>query len=296
VRSKPDPDVFDRVRTEFVYGDLLDSQTIDDSVARCDVVIHAAAHIHIGWRKPEESMRVNRDGTKVVVNACLKHNRKLIHVASTNTLAIGTRESPANETTPLDNAGGQVPCNYVQSKRAGVLDVQQAISRGLYAIIVCPGFMVGPWDWKPSSGRMMLTVGRNWKPIAPAGGCCVCDARDVSAAIIRAIDTEVESGREYILGGENWTYKRLWKEMAQRMGTRGPLFAAGPLQRWIGGAVGDLWGLVFAEPDLNSAGIRMTRQYHWYDSSRARKELGYRNRDVCESLDDAAQWIRARHT
>lgn len=295
VRRSPEPAIFHGIRTELVCGDLLDHPTVEAAVARCDAVIHAAGHIHIGWRKLQESMRVNRDGTKVVVDACLKHGRKLVHVASTNTMAVGTRDVPADETTPLDNAGGQVPCNYVVSKRAGVEDVQAAITRGLYAVIVCPGFMLGPWDWKPSSGRMLLEVGRRWKPIAPAGGCCVCDARDVAAAIIHAVESDVESGREYILGGENWTYKALWKEIARRMGKPGPLFAAGPLQRWIGGALGDVWGLMVNETDFNSAGIRMTRQYHWYDSSRAQQELGYQIRDVLESLDDAAEWIRTNH-
>jgi dihydroflavonol-4-reductase len=295
VRRAPESVVFNGIRTDFIKGDLLDQPAIDEAVARCDAVIHAAGYIHIGWRKLDESMRVNRDGTRAVVDACLKHGRRLVHVASTNTMAIGTRTTPADETTPLDNAGGQVPCNYVLSKRAAVTDIHNAIGRGLNAVIVCPGFMLGPWDWKPSSGRMMLEVGRGWKPVAPAGGCCVCDARDVAAAIIRAAEEEVESGREFILGGENCTYKSLWREMAHRMGKRGPLFAAGPVQQWIGGTLGDLWGMIVAESDVNSAGIRMTRQYHWYDSSRAQRELGYQIRDVRGSLDDTAQWIRQHH-
>ncbi len=294
VRREPEPIVFAGIRTEYVSCDLLDRQTIEQAVGRCDVVIHAAGHIHIGWRQLDESMRVNRDGTRAVVDACLKHGRKLVHVATTNALAIGTRESPADEQTPLDNAGGQVPCNYVVSKRAGVEDVQSAIAKGLDGVIVFPGFMLGPWDWKPSSGRMMLEVGRGWKPVAPAGGCCVCDARDVAAAIIRAAEAEVPS-REFILGGENWTYKALWKEMAARMGAPGPWFAAGPMQRLIGGAFGDLWGRLVAETDFNSAGIQMTGQYHWYDSSRAQRELGFQIRDVRQVLDDAAEWIRTHH-
>ena len=36
------------------------------------------------------------------------------------TLAVGTREKPADELTPCGNAGGQVPCSYVLSKKAGV--------------------------------------------------------------------------------------------------------------------------------------------------------------------------------
>lgn len=295
IRGKPTVGVFDEIETEFVTGDLLDEDVIKEAVARCDAVIHAAGLIHIGWSQMEESMRVNRDGTRIIVEACLESQRKLLHVASTNTLGLGTRQTPADEDTPLDNAGGQVPCSYVLSKRAGVEEVQRGIERGLEAVILCPGFMLGPGDWKPSSGRMMVEMGRGWKMIAPAGGCSVCDARDVAKATIAALHLDLEPGREFLLCGENLTYKQLWREMASRMGQRGPLFAAGPLQRWIGGMVGDAWSKLGKEGDVNSASLRMTRQFHWYDSTRAQEELGFRNRNTNETLNDAAAWLRAYH-
>ncbi len=225
----------------------------------------------------------------------LKHDRKLVHVGTVNTLAIGTRDAPSNETTPLDHAGGQIPCSYVVSKRAGVAEVQRGIDQGLRALVVHPGFMLGPWDWKPSSGRMILEVGRSWKPIAPSGGCCVCDVRDVAAGTIAALDAEVENGRHFILGGENWSYFQLWTEMAKRMGTRGPIMAAGPLQRWLGSVAGDGWSMIAREGDLNSAGVKMSSLFHFHDSTRARQELGYQTRDVAESLDEAADWITSHH-
>ncbi len=295
VRGQPDPTVFDGIQTDFASGDLLDQEVIDDAVSRCDAVIHAAGLIHIGWKRLEESMRVNRDGTKVLVDACLKYDRKLVHVGTVNTLAIGTRDTPSNETTPLDHAGGQIPCSYVVSKRAGVAEVQRGIEQGLRALIVHPGFMLGPWDWKPSSGRMILEVGRSWKPIAPSGGCCVCDVRDVAAGTIATLNAEVENGRHFILGGENWSYFDLWTEMAKRMGKRGPIMPAGPLQRWLGSVAGDGWSMIAAEGDLNSAGVKMSSLFHFHDSTRARQELAYQTRDVAESLDEAVDWIKSHH-
>ena len=296
VRGPVNAEVFEGIETDFVFGDLLDQDVISDAVSRSDAVIHSAGLIHIGWQRLDESMRVNRDGARVVVDACRTHDRKLVHVGTVNTLAVGTPDAPADESTPLDNAGGQIPCSYVVSKRAGVAEVQRGIEQGLRAVIVHPGFMLGPWDWKPSSGRMMVEVGRSWKPIAPAGGCSVCDSRDVAAGTIAAIDADVENGRQFILGGENWTYFDLWTEMAKRMGARAPIMRAGPLQRWIGAAVGDLWSMVASETDLNSAGVKMSSSFHWYDSSRARQELCYPTRDVHESLDQAAAWIKDHHT
>jgi dihydroflavonol-4-reductase len=112
--------VFEGVDTEFVSGDLLDRDLITKVVQDCDAVIHAAGLIHLGWKRLRESMRVNGEGTQIMVDACLQHGCKLIHVGTVNTLAVGTQEQPADESTPYDNAGGQIPCSYVLSKNARV--------------------------------------------------------------------------------------------------------------------------------------------------------------------------------
>ncbi|MCG8651597.1 MAG: HpnA protein, partial [Pirellulales bacterium] len=132
--------------------------------------------------------------------------------------------------------------------------------------------------------------------IAPSGGCSVCDSRDVARGTIAAIEKGGHQGRQFILAGENWDYKRLWTEMAQRMGQRAPVVRLGPLVAAGAGAAGDIWAKVTGrELDVNSAAIRMSSLFHWHDSSRARRELGYQTRDVRESLDASAQWIRDHH-
>ena len=70
---------------------------------------------------------------------------------------------------------------------------------------------------------------------------------------------------------------------------------AGPAQRWIGQVAGDVMSkFMKGESDLNSASVRMSSQFHWYDSSRAKEELGYRSRDPDESIDDAIDWLQGR--
>lgn len=296
VRTDPAAAVFEGLDTQQVRGDLFDVAVIENAISQCDAVIHAAGVIHLGWTRNDESMRINRDGTRTIVDACIKHDRKIIHVGTVDTLAVGSKEVAASEETPLEHAGGQIPCDYVLSKRAGVEEVLAGVRRGLRAVIVHPGFMLGPWDWKPSSGRMMLEVGRAWRPLAPAGGCSLCDARDVAKTTIDAITRGGDSGRQFILAGTNLTYMQVWTEMADRMGSRRPVMRLGPLQRWIGGWGGDLWTKISQrEGDVNSAAIKMSTQYHWHDSSRAIAELGYQIRDYQESLDASAEWVKTHH-
>ena len=90
--------------------------------------------------------------------------------------ALGHREPPARSqrTTP---AGG-VLCPYVVTKRESEHVILEWVGRGLDATIVNPGFMIGPYDWKPSSGRMLLQVAKGWGLFAPLGINSYCDVRE----------------------------------------------------------------------------------------------------------------------
>lgn len=297
VRDKSDARLWEDLNVEWVRGDLTDHEVIDRAVAGCDTVIHAAALIHFGWTRIEESLRINRNGTALVAEAALRHQCRMIHVATVNTLPrhVGRGSDPAvNEETPLTDANDQVPCAYVVSKRASVTEVERRIERGLDAVIVHPGFMLGPWDWKPSSGRMILELGKRYVAWCPTGGCSVCDVRDVSSAILAAIERGCR-GRHYILAGENWSYRRLWTELAHRQGRPRPIFPVGPMVR----AGVSLYGTMLAqwmgyESELNSAALKMSSFRSWYDSTRAETELGYRRRDIAQTLEDAIRWVSDR--
>jgi dihydroflavonol-4-reductase len=244
--------------------------------------------VHIGWSQADVHEAINVEGTRNIAEAAAAEGAKLVYVSSINALGLGRKDFEAEEETALE---GIVPCPYVTTKKRAEELVLESVEKGLQASIVNPGFMLGPWDWKPSSGRMMLEVARRFTPLAPAGSFNVCDVRDVSAGTVAAIQLG-RSGRRYILGGHNLSYFQLWKQMAAIAGKRGPLFPAGPLQRMIGGWYGDLFHRVTGkEPDLNSAGVRMSSQHHRFSSRRAMEELGYTIRPLEETLRDAWNWF-----
>ena len=303
IRQDPDPQVFQGVEVALARSELVASQdssgsegdALEAAIEACDAVVHSAGMIHIGWQQMDSSMRVNRDGTERIASACRRFGKKLVYVGTVDALAVASRQTVADESTPITHAGGKIPCAYVQSKRAGLEVVRRGVTEGLNAVMVHPGFMLGPWDWKPSSGRMMLELAKGWKPIAPSGGCSLCDVRDVAQAIATAVREDIDPGREYILAGHNWTYLKLWTEMAERMGKRPPIRRAGPGMEYLAGLFGDLWAWGSGkEPDVNSAGVKMSAQYHWYSSHRAETELNYQIRAAEQTLDDAAEWILER--
>lgn len=272
---------------ERVIGDASNAAVLQNATAGMDAVIHSAGHVQIGWSQSKEHQAINVVGTRNVAVAARTSGARLVHVSTVNALGLGRLETPATEESFLP---GAIECPYVVSKRAGEAAVQEEIERGLSAVLVYPGFLLGPWDWKPSSGKMLLEVA-SFAPLAPTGAFSVGDARDVANAILAAAKSPQLHGK-FILAGHNLTYMETWKKFASQAGKRGPRFRAGPINRWIGALAGDVWGRVTGrEPNLNTAGMLMSCQQHCFSSAKAERELGYNIRPVEESIGDAWNWF-----
>ncbi len=293
-RSGTDRKPFDGLDVEIVEGDLSDLHILTSAIQGCEAVIHCAAMIHVGWTKLELAREVNVEGTRRITQACKSADCRLVYVTTVDTFqAAVSTDAPLNEAS----TGGisKTRCNYVISKMEAEQVVEDAIkSEQLNAVIVHPGFMLGPYDWKPSSGRMMVEVTKSPVVFAPPGGCSLCDARDVAAGAVNAIEA-ARSGEHYILAGENVSYQQLFQRMLQTAGKRKRAFRFGPAIRLVGNVI-DLANrcLPIKEGDVNGAAIQMGCQFHCYDSGKAERELGYVRRSSDETLADAWEWLSAR--
>lgn len=274
-----------------VQGTLENGDAIMRGVQGCQAVIHCAAMIHLGWTQLDQSRQVNVEGTRRIVEACLVNGAKLIHVSTVDTLpAARSIDEPVDE---LSESGvPKIPCSYVVSKREAEDVVRCAVDQQqLSAVIVNPGFMLGPYDWKPSSGRVMLGVSRALIPFATRGGCSLCDARDVASAIVNSVD-QGQSGQSYILAGKNITYRQLWADILETAGHPRRVFwpyRALTVAGWVFDAVYRL--LPIQERSVNGAAIALGQLNNFYSSAKAARELGYRCRPASETLQETWRWL-----
>jgi dihydroflavonol-4-reductase len=274
---------------EIAAGDVTDAATLQAAMKGISGVVHAAGCVLMGWSHAELHESVNHLGTQHVAEAARRAGARMVYVSTINSLGVGLRDRLADEEWV---AGPNVPCPYVVSKQAADRSVREQIELGLDACIVHPGLMFGPWDWKPSSGRMLIEVVQRFTPVSPAGGISVCDVRDVAHGIVTAL-AAAPTGRAFVLAGHNLTYLKLWQHFADIAGGSRPLCRSGPLMRLAAGRVGDLWGRITGhEPDVNSAAIKLSDPFHYFSSARAQRELGYQIRPLEESIRDAWQWFR----
>ncbi|MEM7478893.1 MAG: NAD-dependent epimerase/dehydratase family protein [Planctomycetota bacterium] len=293
-RKGTSKEAFDDLQVEIIEGDLSSPELLAEAASGCRAVIHSAAFIHIGWQKLQQSREVNVVGTENIIEASKQSGARLVHVSTVDTLPAAVDLS-----SPIDEKGdggiSKTPCSYVVSKSEAEEVVRQAIKADqMDAVIIHPGFMLAPFDWKPSSGRMMLEVNKSPIVAAPPGGCSVCDARDVASAIARSVELG-RSGQNYILAGANLSYQEFWRQILQTTGRNRRVWRLGKGVRLVGACI-DLANriLPIKEGDVNGGAIAMGSLNHFYDSSLAEAELEYKRRPLEETLGDAWEWLSTR--
>lgn len=277
---------------EVINGELDDEAVVQRAVSGCRAVVHSAALIHIGYTRLEEARRVNVSGTRTLAAACRAAGCRMIHVSTVDTLpAAVTIDQPIDEQS---SGVAKTVCTYVVSKRESDEVVTAACLEGLDAVIVHPGFMLGPYDWKPSSGSLMLAVKRAPVVVAPRGTTSVCDARDVAAAIANSIAAG-RSGEHYILAGMNIGYPELCERIVSVMRDPKRVFRMRKVIPAVARVV-DLWNRTTGarERSFNGAALAMAHLHHAYDSSKAERELEYRRRPLDETLVEAWEWLNQR--
>lgn len=277
---------FEGLDVEQIDGDLDDSAALARCFEGADCVVHSAAMVDIRYGGRDAMTRVNVGGTKSVLDA-IPNGARFVHVSTVDAIGLAPGGAPANEDTPCRPEEEGVP--YVDTKRAA--DRLVLASAADY-VIVYPTYMLGPWDWKPSSGRMILEIAKGKGAFAPGGGNNFVYIGDVVDALITAAGKQ--RGGRWILGNQDLSYREAWSLMAEVTGARKP-FAA--LPNWMGslaaGALSAANAIGLPEGDINAASTAMSFIPHYFDASRARTELGMRQTPISTAIAEAWAWFRA---
>ena len=276
---------------ERVTGDLLDGGPgLDRAVRGCEFVFHCAALTNM-WANRELTWKVNLEGTRVMVDACLRNDvRRLVYTGSASSFGFGTMQHPGTEGSPFPDVYRGVP--YMESKHEAMrLVLSEVERRGLDAVVVAPTFMLGRYDAGPSSGEAILRFIRRKSPFVPPGGRNFACASDVAAAMVRALDRGA-GGQVYILGGANLTYMDFF--------TRVALMAGVPPPRWVlpgaalagaglaGSALSSVTGRAMP---LNRTMARLVTCDAYYSSDRADDTLGLERTPVETSIRECLQGL-----
>jgi len=279
---------------EVVRGDMLDAAAMARALEGCDALAHVAADYRLWAPDPEEIVRHNREGTRVVMEAALAADvKRVVYTSSVATIAplpggAAGEDRPLTEQTAIGA--------YKRSKVVAERLVEQMVAeRGLPAVIVNPSTPIGPRDVKPTpTGRILVEAATGKIPAFVDTGLNIVHVDDVARGHVLAL-AKGEIGRRYILGGEDVMLKDLLAEVAGRVGRKAPTISLPIAPLMPLAHVSEVWGrLTGKEPMLTRDALKMARYKMFFSSERAKAELGYAYRPWQQAVGDALDWFRAR--
>ncbi len=280
----------------WVEAHLGDEHALAAAFDGADVVFHCAAHVAIRNEITRQHLEANVDGTRRVLAAVRRAGvGRLVHCSSVVTTAVSTDGEPVTEDHEWNLPEQGLADAYAHTKRASEGLVLEAAAAGeVDAVVVNPSFMFGPLDAGLSSGRLIVDVAEGRVPGYTAGGGNFADVRDVVRGMIAAW-RRGRSGRRYILGGHDLTYKEVFRLVAGVAGARPPRLPIPKTAALFAGRLGDAYeALTGRSAKLNTAMVRYAYcPGRLYSSARARRELGYRISPLEPCLRDAIAWFRA---
>ncbi|WDP93018.1 MAG: NAD-dependent epimerase/dehydratase family protein [Desulfobacter sp.] len=272
------PDL-DELGVTQIQGDLTKREEVLPAVKGVDTVFHVAARPGM-WGRWESYYDVNVRGTLHVIEACRQNNvSRLIHTSSPSVVFDDADMENVDESAPYpDRYLGPYP----ETKALAEREVVRAAKAGLPAIILRPHLIWGPEDNHllpriVSRGKRLKIVGRVDDLVDTIYVDNAADAHILAAEKL-AVQPEL-SGNIYFISQDDpiskWTLANEFLAAAGKPPITGRVsaktaYAAG----WVFEKIYGLLGIQ-SDPPMTRFVAKELATSHWFDISRAKRELGY---------------------
>ncbi len=279
---------------EVVEGDMRDPASVGHALRGVRHLFHVAADYRLWAPDPEDIVRANVEGTRVVMEAAMAAGvERVVYTSSVATLALREDGRPVDEEAPQDPA--RAIGAYKRSKTLAERLVERMVTEGgLPAVIVLPSTPIGPRDIKPTpTGRIIVEAASGRMPAFIDTGLNLVHVDDVAAGHLLAWEKGLP-GRRYILGGQDVSLGDMLADIAALVGRKAPTVKL-PRQAIfpLAYAAEAVARVTKREPFATVDALRMAKYRMFFSSERATRELGYRARPHGEALADAVAWFRA---
>lgn len=216
---------------EWVIGDVMHVETLEDAMSGCDEVYHCAALVSFHPKDHWAMMELNVLGTANVVNVALDLGvSRFCHISSTAAIGrpapnIEVSESAEWKASPLNTV-------YATSKYLSELEVWRGIEEGLSAVILNPAVVIGVGDFTRGSTALFTQIDKGM-PMFPGGSNGFVSAKDVAAVGLYLMEQE-QFGERYIVCAENLAYQQLISLVSESIHKPFPKGIASPMAlRWL---------------------------------------------------------------
>jgi dihydroflavonol-4-reductase len=277
-------------------GQLEDPRAVNAACDGADTLLHLAFRVSVGGGAAlvDEMRRINVDGTERLLDAAAaKGVTTAVVAASALGVGVNRKPEPLDETANWAEHAFELP--YATLRRDAELKSLAKARPGFSVVAVCPSFTLGPDDpvGAPANKLIKALVDGKLRFTLPVGFGCL-DVRDFANAVVLAAERG-RSGQRYLISGHNVTTNQLLAQAAAIAGVRAPRFEP---PRFLLDAAVRVLGIVSKirkkPAPITPEVLDVVGRYAWYNTTRARTELGWEPRPLQQTLDDTIRWLRAQ--
>lgn len=279
------------LKLDIVPGDVTDKESLIAAARGVDTLFHLAGLIGYTKQQRPAMEEINVQGTKNVIEACeLNGVRKLVYLSSVVAIGASFDGKPLNEESPYNVA--HLHLGYFDTKHDAETLVRAAVeNKRIDAVMINPSTIYGPADAKKGSRSAQLKVARGKLPFYPPGGVSIVSVEDVVDAII-AVWKKGRPGERYIVSGENLTLKAVFDIIAKEAGVKPPSIGLPKSAIFALARVGDVLELFGKKGPISSETAWTSTLYHWFDSSKAQRELGLKLKPAEYAIGQSVRWMK----
>ena len=268
---------------EWVKGDILDINSLEDAMAGISQVYHCAGLVSFARRDFDKLIKINRVGTANVVNVCLAFGvQKIAYVSSTAAIG-GANNSTISENTKWEMS--PETSGYSISKYSAEKEVWRGVEEGLDCVIVNPSVIFGAGNWEESSLTIFRTVNNGLK-FYTRGKNGFVDARDVAEIMVQLMQSDVKNER-FLCVGASVSFQTLLTKIALHLGKKPPSINT---PAWL---VGCAWRIAWfvskwkgTNPTLTKDSARSSFNLKTYDSTKVQIALSRQFRDLDDTVEN----------
>ncbi len=275
-------------KLQIIECDYKNINVVERAVSGCDFIIHTAAETRQGLISYKDYESINIAFTKTLCEIALKCQvKKIICISTANVFGYGNLLNPGDENhlikKPFSNS------YYVRSK----LEAQKIVlsyKDKIEPVIINPTFMIGPYDSKKGSVRLLRNVFNKRILFFPPGGKNFVSVNDVAEIIILALNQSL-AGEMLIVANENLSYKDFFRKASKVSKTKPILLPIPSFLLMTLGILGELLKMVGIKNDFTMNNMRIICVKNFYSNKKVIEKFQFTFISLDKVLFDTYKWM-----
>jgi dihydroflavonol-4-reductase len=289
VRESSVTDGIEELDYEPVKCDILDRRSIRRALSDVDRVFHCAGLTSLRMRDEQRVFEINAVGTRTFLEECLKAGvERVVYTSSVAAIGPAPAGGTADESQLFTAGGLAIP--YVNSKHEAEVEALRLAAHGLPLVCVNPTFVFGRGDHRGGSTSIVRRFLHGQIPVYTDGALNVVDVEDVASGHLLA-DEKGEIGERYILGNRNYTWDRLFADLARLSGFEPPPLKLSPA---LATRLAEVLERGPGRSPVSTVEVRSASQWWTYRNTKAKRELGWTTSPHEDTIEATVEWYLER--